>query len=75
MLGYYIKAAGGMEGRIKKEKKEEQKEKSFVLHSYFFRVHVDYLDTHLIRFSFIQHESLPFALHKSECFNLSTGFK
>lgn len=48
-----------MEGRKKKRKKEEQKEKSFVLNSYFFRVHVDYLDTHLIRFSFIQHESLP----------------
>lgn len=29
-----------------------------MLHSYFFRVHVDYLATHLIRFSFFQHKFL-----------------
>lgn len=53
-----------------------------MLHSYFFRVHVDYLATHLIRFSFFQHKFLRstsvspfFSLHKSECFNSRTSFK
>lgn len=71
-----------MEGGIKKIKKNREREKNFVLHSYFFRVHVDYLATHLIRFSFFQHKFLRstsvspfFSLHKSECFNSRTSFK
>lgn len=56
MLRYFLKQSG-----IKKERRTER-EKNFALHSYFFRVHGDYLATHLIRFSFFQRKSLAFNL-------------